>query len=149
MAAEPAYRYSYPQQRPETAPSIRVVPGRGRQSDSSASSVLLFAKVLAAVFVVFALLGFVRIGLASATVTTTLSTEALSTQLENARSAGNSLQVRESNLSNTTHIKTESAKLGMVQPSETAAIALPADIVATDTQGNLSLSKSLTIAAQG
>lgn len=149
MAAEPAYRYSYPEQRPEAKPSIRVVPGRGRKSDTLPSAVILYAKILAVVFVGFALLGFVRIGLASATVTTALSSEALSSQLEAARSTGNSLEVRESYLSNPTYIKTESAKLGMVQPSETASLSLAADIVSTDAQGNLSLSKSLAVTSQG
>lgn len=148
MGAAPAYRY--PEWIPRQSPRVRVVPGGkpSYRSDSIPSSAVFLAKVLAVAFVVFALLGFVRIGLASATVTTALSAGELSTDIDSARSEGNELEVRQSYLSNPANVKQEAAsRLGMSEPEGTLAIALAEDVVATDANGNLSLSTSIRAAS--
>ena len=148
MGAAPAYRY--PERMPERSPKVRVVPGGRPQSrpDSIPSSVIFLAQVLAAVLVVFALLGFVRLGLASATVTTALSADELSTNIDSARSEGNELEVRQSYLSNPANVKQEAAsKLGMSEPEQTLTITLGTDVVATDADGNLSLASSVEAAS--
>ena len=144
MGAAPAYKY--PERIPERSPRVRVVPG-GRPAsrpDSISSSTLFLAKVLAVVMVVFAILGFARIGLASATVTTAVSADELSHTIATARSEGNELEVRQSHLANPSNIKQEaSSKLGMSEPADALAITLEKDIVSVDAKGNLSLAMSL------
>lgn len=146
-----ARAYQYPERAPERSPRIRVVPGQKptTRQETIPPSVLFVTKIMAVFFVVFALLGFVRIGLASATVTTAVSTEDVLAQIEAARSTGNELEVRESYLSNPTYLKSEAARLSMVTPTETTVISLDPDIVSTDREGNLSLVGSLKIASQG
>lgn len=145
--AAPAYRY--PEYEPKRSPRIQVVPGRGKVSDGLPSSLIMAAKILAVFLVVFALIGFARIGLASATVTTTVASEEISTQIESARSAGNNLEVRESHLSNPSYLKAEATKLKMREAGGTASLVLGEDIVKTDTEGNLSLARSLKAATLG
>ncbi|MEQ3363194.1 cell division protein FtsL [Raoultibacter massiliensis] len=148
MGAAPAYRY--PERMPERSPRVRVVPGGRPQNrpDTVSSSAIFLAKAFAVVLVVFALLGFVRIGLASATVTTALSADELSTNIDSARSEGNELEVRQSYLSNPTNVKQEAAsKLGMSEPEQALTITLEADVVATDASGNLSLASSVEAAS--
>ncbi len=150
--AAPAYQYRSAERAPQQfEPRIRVVPGRGagQAQNTLPSSVIFLAKVFAVILVVFALLGFVRIGLASATVTTALSSQEISTEIEAARSAGNSLEVRESYLSNPSNIRLEASKLKMAAATDASVITLPKDVVITDEQGNLSLSMSLAAATQG
>lgn len=143
----PAYRYT--ERAPKPAPDIHVVPGRGRQADTDtlSSSVLFLAKAFAVLMVVFAVLGFVRIGLASATVNTAVATEEVSSQIDSVRSAGNDLEVRDSHLSNSSNIKSQASDLKMAEATEVTVINLPADVVTTDAAGNLSLSGSLKAAA--
>ena len=50
-------------------------------------------------------------------------------------------------MSNPTNLQRETEGLGMVPATEIAAITLPEDVVQTDADGNLSLSKSLAVAA--
>ncbi|MEG0505233.1 MAG: cell division protein FtsL, partial [Raoultibacter sp.] len=91
MGAAPAYKY--PERIPERAPKVRVVPG-GRPAsrpDSISSSAVFLAKVFASILVVFAILGFVRIGLASATVTTALSADEIASNINTVRSESNEL----------------------------------------------------------
>ena len=148
MGAAPAYRY--PERIPEQSPRVRVVPGGkpSKNPDSIPSSAVFLAKVFAAVLVVFALLGFVRIGLASATVTTALSADEISTSIDSARSEGNELEVRQSYLSNPANVKQEAAsRLGMAEPGEALTITLGEDVVATDANGNLSLASSVEAAS--
>lgn len=146
-----ARAYQYPQRAPERTPRIRVVPGQrpSTQQETISPSVVMVARIMAVFFVIFALLGFVRIGLASATVTTAVSTEDVLEQIDVARSTGNELEVRESYLSNPTHLKSEAGKLNMVVPDETTVLTLDPDIVVTNAEGSLSLVGSLKIASQG
>lgn len=150
MSAAPAYSY-YPERIPERAPRerISVVPGRGprTQTPTLPSSVVFLAKAVAVVLVVVSLVAFVRIGLGAATVTTSMQSEELASKIDNARSDGAALEVSQSALSNPTRVKKEAASLGMASPESVGTIVLDKDVVVTDDNGNLSLSKSLSVAA--
>ena len=92
-------------------------------------------------------MGFVRIGLMSATISTTMQSSELTSQISDARSSGAALEVSQSTLSNPTKVKQQANKLGMAAPETTGVIDLGKDVVATDESGALSLSKSVAIAA--
>ena len=121
---------------------FEVIPGqRGASSDVATlpSSIIGAAKAV----VVVAMLCCVRVGLSAASITTSIEANRLSAQIENARSYGSDLEVQQSRLSNSTHIRVEAASLGVAPPEETVAVVLGADVVATDEAGNLSLSGSI------
>lgn len=150
MGAAPAYSY-YPERAPERAPRerISVVPGRGTrtQSPTLPSSVIFLAKVAAIVLVVVSLVGFVRIGLASAAVTTSMEAKELKSDISTARSDGAALEVSQSSLTNPTHVKQEAKALKMSEPETVGVIDLAKDVVVTEADGTLSLSKSVAVAA--
>ena len=135
---------------PKRGVSIRVVPGR-RNESSLSPNVLRAARIFIIALAVLALVAFVRIGFASATVTTSIETERLNTQVEEVRSGSAHLEVTESSLANPTAVKeTAVKKFGMSAPAETETIKLDSDVVAYDGAGNLSLARSLSknVAAQ-
>ena len=140
--AAPAFSYNYPERVPERPerPRVRVVPGQGTGTQTIPSTVVFLAKTVAVVLVVAALLSFARIAIASATVATSMQSQQLSSQIDEARSSGSNLEVLQSSLSNPTSVK-------MVAPETVGVIDLGTDVVATDDAGNLSLSKSVQIAA--
>ena len=150
MGAAPAYSY-YPERAPERSPRerISVVPGRGTrtQTPTLPSNVVFWAKAAAVVLLVVSLVGFARIGLMSATISTTMQSSQLTSQISDARSSGAALEVSQSTLSNPTKVKQQANKLGMAAPETTGVIDLGKDVVATDESGALSLSKSVAIAA--
>ena len=150
MGAAPAYSY-YPERAPERSPRerISVVPGRGTrtQTPTLPSNVVFLAKAAAVVLLVVSLVGFARIGLMSATISTTMQSSQLTSQIRDARSSGAALDVSQSTLSNPTKVKQQAGKLGMAAPETTGVITLDKDVVATDESGALSLSKSVAIAA--
>lgn len=150
MGAAPAYSY-YPERAPERSPRerISVVPGRGTrtQTPTLPSNVVFLAKAAAVVLLVVSLVGFARIGLMSATISTTMQSSQLTSQISDARSSGAALEVSQSTLSNPTKVKQQAGKLGMSSPETVGVIDLAQDVVATDESGALSLSKSVAIAA--
>lgn len=150
MGAAPAYSY-YPERAPERSPRerISVVPGRGTrtQTPTLPSNVVFLAKAAAVVLLVVSLVGFARIGLMSATISTTMQSSQLTSQISDARCSGAALEVSQSTLSNPTKVKQQAGKLGMAAPETTGVITLDKDVVATDESGALSLSKSVAIAA--
>lgn len=147
--AAPAFSYNYPERVPErpARPRVRVVPGQGTGTQTIPSSVVFLAKTVAVVLVVAALLSFARIAIASATVATSMQSQQLSNQIDDARSSGSNLEVQQSSLSNPTSVKTKATGLKMAAPETVGVIDLGTDVVATDDAGNLSLSKSVQIAA--
>ena len=126
-------------------PRIRVVAGTGPANAPAVlpSSVVALARIIVAVLIVFACVGLARVFLSSATVTSSVQAQELSSQIDSARAQGNQLGVTQSSLSNPARIKTEATAMGMAAPAETAVIDLEQDVVATDEQGRLSLSKTL------
>ena len=125
---------------------FEVIPGRrGASSDVATlpSSIIGAAKAVVVVALVIVMVCCVRVGLSAASITTSIEANRLSTQIENARSYGSDLEVQQSRLSNSTHIRVEAASLGVTPPEKTVAVVLGADVVATDETGNLSLSGSI------
>ena len=92
------------------------------------------------ILVVIAVVCCVRIALTSATVSTMIESDALSTQIAEARSVGTGFEMEQSGLTSTSVLKGAAKRMGMTTPYEVGAIALPADVVATDADGNLSFS---------
>ena len=150
--AQQAYRIeSYSDFAAETTRSdIRAARTGNREAGSSALLVTA-AKMAAIVLVVVAALAFARIALTSATVTTMIESDSISSEIADARSAGVSLEMEQSVLSNSSAIKQAATKLGMSAPFEVGTIELAPDVVATDAGGNLSLSGTVKnlVATQG
>lgn len=141
--ANAARAYSYTAA-PKRGSSLRVVPGR--RTDSGISPHILRAvSFFMIALAIFAVVAFVRIGFASATVTTSLETERLNAQVEQVRSGSASLEVTESSLANPTVVKeTAVKKFGMSAPYEVETIRLDSDIITFDEAGNLSLARTLS-----
>ena len=151
--AAPAYRMDrYQRQtapRPQRGPQVRVVPGR-RPAESVSPALVVGLKVFAVVLAVFALVACVRIGLAAATVNTMIATENISSQVSDMQSNASSMEVREATLSSPSTVRNiASTQLGMGEAAETDTLVLSPDVVSYDANGNLSLSQSLAVAAQG
>lgn len=152
VSAYPAYNYDSTarQQQEFERFDIEVVPGGGRDAAKQPSIdpvIAVFARVLIAVVVVFASIGGIRITLSSATIAAAMEANQISTSIEEARAAGSAYEVQQSTLSNPTRIKGEATGLGMSTPDQTVFISMPADIVAKDAEGNLSLSGSMAALA--
>lgn len=153
MSAQPAYNFntasSYQRSIPSRTPRITVVPGQGQKAEEGLSpNIILLSKIAAVVIIVFALLGFARVALASASVTTALSSDAMAAEIESVRAEGNSLEVQQTHLSNPTHIKeVASTNLKMGEAATTLDLRLPKDVVTLDGQGKLSLSASIQAAS--
>lgn len=128
---------------------FEVIPGKRTSSevDTLPASIMGAAKITVAAALVLATIGCVRVGLSAASVTCSIASDDLSTQIESARSYGSDLEVQQSRLSNTTHIRVEASNLGMGAPSSTEVVVLPPDIVTTDEDGDLSLFGSIAAIA--
>lgn len=148
MSAQPAFA-TYPERSPERSPRerIRVVPGRrGTSSDTGTTP----QRVLLSIVVVLGVLTLVALAnlfLSAATVKTSMQTQAISTQISEARAEGTTLEVTQSLLSNPTRVRQQAEKLGMSAPAEVGNIVMSQDIVSTDESGALSLSRSVDLAA--
>ena len=94
-------------------------------------------------FVLFAVIGFARVAISAATVTTSIESQQLAGQISDARTEGSDLEVTQSMLSNPTRIKAEAAALDMGAAADVENIDLSGDVVVTDEAGNLSLSGSV------
>lgn len=151
-AAEPAYRMDYLNAAfaPEVEREISVE-RTGSAQQPTTSILVTAAKMAAIVLVVVTALAFARIALTNATVVTMIETDSISSQIADARSSGVSLEMEQSVLSNTSAVSAAAKRLGMEAPYEVETIALAPDVVATDGDGALSLSKTVgnLVAAQG
>lgn len=147
--AAPAYSYRPERARTAPRPDVRVVPGTRPRTASQTlpQAVIFLAKTIAVVLVVLTMLGFVRIALSSAAVSTSLAAQEVASDISAARSAGSALEVQQSTLANPTRVKTAAAALGMAAPAATETIVLDEDVVATDGEGNLSFAESVRRAA--
>ena len=147
--ASAARAYSYAPKRAPRRESLRVVPGGGGSQELS-SQIIFIAKVFMIVLAVFACVACLRIGLASATVTTSIQTESINEQINEIRSGSAHLEVTESTLSNPASIKSAAVKqLNMTAPSENDVLHLGKDVVVYDEEGNLSLARSLALSPLG
>lgn len=142
-----AYRWdAYPDFRQENQRSadVRAVRTGGRaQPDSHADLLVLAAKLAAVVLVLVAALSFGRIALTNAAVTTMMESDTISSQITEARSTGVSLEMEQSVLSSKSALNAAIKRLGMSAPATVGSIALSPDVVATDANGDLSLSGSV------
>ena len=143
--ASPAYRMdafpAFAPDRDNRKLDVRVVPGsRGKKEESSTPSLINLACMFAVLVTVIAVLCCARIAITSATVTTLLESDSISTQISTARSTGTSLEMEQSALASTPHLRAAAKKFGMQTPYVIGTIALDPDVVATDGAGNLSLS---------
>ncbi len=148
MSAQPAFAL-YPERAVERTPRerIRVVAGH---RTSSADKIATPQRVLASILVVLVVVTFVaciNLFLSAATVKTSMQAQAISTQIDEARAEGTSLEVTQSLLSNPTRVRQQAEKLGMSAPAEVGSIVMSQDIVSTDESGALSLSRSVDLAA--
>lgn len=147
MSALPAYDYAeraYEQRRAhEEQPRISVVRGQGASGHALNPAVSAAAKIAVVAFVLFAVIGFARVAISAATVTTSIESQQLAGQISDARTEGSDLEVTQSMLSNPTRIKAEAAALGMGAAADVENIDLSGDVVVTDEAGNLSLSGSV------
>lgn len=150
MSAQPAYR-AYPERVPARDPRtrVRVVPGRAprREPAKSTSPVRTVTLAIVVAVVAVTLVAFLRVTLAAATVTTAMQSQDLESQISDARSTGSSLEVSQSLLSSPTRVRQEAERLGMATPSSVETMTLPQDVVQTNDDGSLSLSKSVAVVA--
>ncbi len=158
MPAEPAYSY-YPERAYERVPvrapretprtRIRVVPGGAPQTQASPAlspNAAFIAAAVAVVTVVIAIIAFASITLTSLSVETSMESQEIAAQIEEARDSGESMEVSQSLLTNPGNLKQQASALGMAAPETVEVIDVGVDVVACDEAGNLSLSKSLAIA---
>jgi len=140
--AEPAYRsHSLAEQVYERRESRNLRVDRTGASEQPTTSLLVtLARMAAIVLIVITALSFARIALTNAAVVTMIESDALSSQIADARTTGVSLEMEQSVLSNTSAIKAAAKRLGMGTPYEVGSIILPPDVVATTGDGALSLS---------
>lgn len=144
-----AHAYANPQQRPAARPrpDLRVVPGKGRDYAAQVGVSPLFMtcfKIVIAAILFLAAIGVCRVWLTSATVSTLMSSEELSAQIDDAQSLAKDLEVQQAVLENPTRIEDYATQyLAMVPAEETDYIDVSEGAVATDSSGTLSLSGSL------
>lgn len=147
-----AQAYDYHYVRGSAAPRlrreqrVRVVHAR-RPVEAVSPQVVMMARVALVAIALFAVIAFARIGLHTATVNVMTRNDAIAAQIAEVRSTSSSLEVQESTKGNPTNIKRAAKKLGMSAPASTETLMIGEDIVALDDNGNLSLSKSLAVAA--
>jgi hypothetical protein len=142
LSAYPAYEPASRDRR-ERADVRAVRTGADQRSSQDSSQLVALARMAAIVIAVFAVLCFARIALTSATVATMIESDSISTQIEEARATGVSLEMEQSVLTSPSAIKGAVKRLGMAAPGEVGTIELEKDVVALDEEGNLSLSDSL------
>ena len=130
-----------------TEPAHVRTRGRSLRADRTGSSeqattplLVTVARMVAIVLVVITALSFARIALTNATVVTMIESDAIASQIADARSTGVSLEMEQTVLTNSSAIKVAAKRLGMVAPYEVGSIILPPDVVATTADGALSLS---------
>ena len=119
-ASQPAYVHgsAAPDLRRQGNPDVNVMPGRrnGVNHAGVPESIFGVVGVVFAVAIVIAIFACARVLLSAASVTTTIATDELSTQIANERTLGNDLEVQQSQLSNSTHIRSAAEGLGMALP---------------------------------
>lgn len=142
---ERAYPYEMPDYQQEQrfhAPSINLITTQGRSTKTvTGTSLILMARVIACVFIALALIGMVRLSIASAAVSEMKVQKNLTSQINKARYDMSLLEVEYSQLSS--DIDQKAHDMGMNKASHVEKVNLPRDIVALDSNGRLSLSGSI------
>ena len=142
---ERAYPYEIPDYQQEQrfhAPSINLITTQGRSTKTAAGAALIvMARVIACVFIALALIGMVRLSIASAAVSEMKVQKNLTSQINKARYDMSLLEVEYSKLSS--DIDQKAYSMGMHKVAQVENVQLPRDIVALDSNGRLSLSGSI------
>ena len=151
--AAPAYDYGYVRGNVARTPRtphrrVRVVHAR-RPVETVSPQVVTVAIVAIAAIALFAVIACARIAVHTATVNVMIETDAITAQIEEVRTTSASLEIQQSTLGNPVNVKRGAKKLGMSAPVTSETLMLGEDVVAYDSQGNLSLSKSLAAASVG
>ncbi len=155
MSAQPAYspQYSaYPRSIEQTSRpgSISVIHGNKPKHEAkgfATSPWKLFALGILAICLC-TVLGVISLNLSAAAVSTSMDSQTLSSQIEEAKTEGTALEVTESLLSNPTRVRQQAEKLGMATDANAQVIDMEKDVVCTDDAGNLSLSASIETAIE-
>lgn len=147
--AAPAYRYEHQERRRYgSSPDFRVLRGgTPRTRGASEVNIVSLAKLAVVLVLAITLVAFVRVGLVAGTVSSSISIDQTSEQMSALRSSARDLEVQYSMVSNPTTIKREAEALGMKPAADIITLTLPEDVVQTNDRGELSLSKSLAVAA--
>ena len=103
---------------------------------------------IAVALVLIACVCLVRVQLMVASQDQCIAANELSAQIDVTRKSANELEVQQSYMSNTTHIRTAATQLNMQAPASVTTLTLAADAVAVDAAGNLSLAGTLSALAQ-
>ena len=145
-SAAPARRANaYPDLAPRRTrrAALRVMPGSGKRvskdDNNNALTLVTVAKLAAVLLIVLAVASCLRIALMSATVSTLIESDTLSSEISQARSTGTSLEMEQSVLTSPPALNAAAKKLHMTTPWESDVIDLGMDVVAVDAAGNLSL----------
>ena len=157
--ASTARRYAYPtagsaaRQRQDRAPvrqqpRVNVLEGTREETIRETSLLVTVAKVALIVLIAMTVIAFGRIALTSASVTLGIETDALSAQLTSDRSAAGLLEVQDTALTSNSRIQTAAEELDMSAPYDAEVIYLSEDVVATNSDGSLSLSESMRRASE-
>lgn len=159
--AAPAYDYDYARKedarrgasaRRADANGVSVLRPRRQEVRKDDSVSFNFSKIIifgVAVGLFVGILAICHILLDIATVNVMMENDKVSAQISEIRSESELLEVQKSNASNPTNLKKAAKKLGMTIPYYTETMELEDDVVAYDEDGNLSLSDSLAVAAEG
>lgn len=134
-------------------PSMHAVAGNAPvksvvKSATLSPMLLMVAKVAAAVVIVIAIMAFVRVGITSATVSLGLNSQQIQKNIETELVNKNALEVKDSTLGNTGRIRQAAADYSLVAPASIETISLSPDVLAYDSNNNVSLVESLNRVAQ-
>lgn len=133
---------------PRREERVRVVHAR-RPVETVSPQVVMLARVLIVAIALFAAIAFARIAIHTATVNVMIENDAIAAQIDEVRTTSASLEIEQSTLGSPANVKRDAKKLGMSAPYATETLMLGPDVVAYDSEGNLSLSQSLAAASMG
>jgi cell division protein FtsL len=112
--------------------------------DRGLSPVVVRAFKLAIVFAIgLGLIALCRVWLTSASTSVLLTSQQTNEQVSSLRSTGENLEVEQSRLSNPSRISASAEALGMVKQDDGAYLSLSDDVIATDSDGDLSVAGSI------
>lgn len=101
---------------------------------------------LAIVFLIgLGAIAFIRVWLTASTTSTLIQNQKVTAQISTARSTGDTLEVKQAALANPSRIASvATTQLGMVPGSSVSYMQITDDVVATDTDGDISVSGSVS-----
>ena len=127
---------------------LEAIKGKKRNGgilEGTAVSPLLVtaAKFAATVVVAASLAAFCRVAISTASVTSAIESKDLNSQITEELANKNQLEVEDSAISNSTHLRSAAEQYSLVAPSTIEQINLGQDVVAYDANGTVSLVESL------